>query len=93
MSSWSLAALKFWSRALTAPNLLPSTASNWPPKSDSWRHSTVNCRATARSGLRLSFRKSAMVLKSGESLPSSHITSTLRWHSASSCREERIRCR
>ena len=39
---------------------------------------TVNCRFTALSGLRLSFRKSAMVLKSGASLPSSQITSTFR---------------
>src|ERR1035437_8800961 len=47
MRSWSLSALKFWSRALTAANLLPSMASSSPPKSSSFRHNKVNCRATA----------------------------------------------
>ncbi len=36
IKSLSLPALKFWSRALTAPNLLPSMASSSPPKSSSF---------------------------------------------------------
>ena len=53
-------------------------ASSSPPKSSNLRHNSVNCRFTARSGFKLSFRKSAIVLKSGASLPSSQITSTFR---------------
>ena len=71
-------ALKFWSRAFTARNLLPSIASSSPPNNSNCRHSNVNDRATALSGWRLSLRKSAMVLKSGVCLPVSQMGSTLR---------------
>ena len=44
---------------------VPSTASNSRPNKSSWRQSSTNSRNTWRKAVRLSRRKSAIVLKSG----------------------------
>ena len=84
--AFSLAEVKFLSRAFTALNLLPSIAATAWVNSSTFRHSSTNCRHAARIAGPLSFRKSAMVLKSGASRPVSHISSTLRCASRSSRR-------
>src|SRR5690348_8879498 len=71
--------VKLRSLLLTALIRVPSTASNSRPNRSSWRHSRTNSRKTWRKALRLSRRKSAMVLKSGFRCRSSQITSILRW--------------
>ena len=81
-----VARVKFLSRVFTALNLLPSIAATAWANSSSWRHSATNWRHAARIAGPLSFRKSAMVLKSGARRPVSHISSTLRWASRSSRR-------
>ena len=63
---------------LTALIRVPSTASNSRPNRSSWRQSSTNLRNTWPKALRLSRRKSAMVLKSGFRCRSSQITSILR---------------
>src|SRR2546423_8278781 len=60
-----LAWVKFRSRVLTALNLLPSIATLASLNSSRRRHSTTNSRQTLRMASPLSFRKSAIVLKSG----------------------------
>src|ERR1700674_3040627 len=75
----SLLSVKFWSRLLTALNLLPSIAMIASENRSSRRHSTINSRQTLRIAFPLSLRKSAMALKSGAKRPLSHISSTLRW--------------
>src|SRR5258705_4031898 len=60
-----LAWVKFRSRVLTALNLLPSIATLASLNSSRRRHSTTNSRQTFRMASPLSFRKSAIVLKSG----------------------------
>src|SRR6516225_2954820 len=80
------ARVKLRSLLLTALIRVPSTASNSRPNRSSWRQSRTNSRNTWRKALRLSRRKSAMVLKSGFRCRSSQITSMLRWVSASSRR-------
>ena len=87
---FSLARVKFLSRAFTALNLLPSIAATAWVNSSSRRHRSMNCRQAARIAGPLSFLKSAMVLKSGASRPVSHIISTLRCASRSSRRLEAI---
>ena len=66
---FSLASVKFLSRVFTALNLLPSIAATAWVNSSSCRHSTTNWRHAARIAGPLSFRKSAMVLKSGRQPP------------------------
>src|ERR1017187_5860708 len=83
--------VKFLSLLLTALMRVPSTARSSRPNKSSLRHSSVKARNTALKALRLSARKSAMVLKSGFSVRSSQMTSMLRWHSASSRRLDRTR--
>ena len=72
------ARVKLRSLLLTALIRVPSTASNSRPNRSSWRQSSTNSRKTWRKALRLSRRKSAMVLKSGFKCRSSQITSILR---------------
>src|SRR5437763_1090189 len=62
-----LASVKFLSRALTALNFDPSMATLAALSRSSLRHSATNSRQTSRMALPLSFRKSAMILKSGGS--------------------------
>ena len=85
--------VKLRSLLLTALMRVPSTAKSSRPNRSSRLHSSVNCRNTDLKSARLSARKSAMVLKSGFSVRSSHMTSMLRWHSASSRRLDRTRLR
>ena len=93
MNSVNDARVKLRSLLLTALIRVPSTASSSRPnRSNCWQSST-NWRNTGRKALRLSRRKSAMVLKSGFRCRSSQITSILRWVSASSRRLERMRFR
>ncbi|MOA46459.1 hypothetical protein D3C78_1689730 [compost metagenome] len=80
---FSLALVKLRSRLFTALNLLPSMAIRFSSKSPNCWHSTTNWRQTPRMPLLLSFRKLAMVLKSGTKRPVNHISSTLRWASRS----------
>src|SRR5512135_259204 len=65
----SLCAVKFLSRLLTALNLLPSMATTPSVNNPTWRLSSTNSRQTRRIASPSSFRKSAMVLKSGISRP------------------------
>jgi len=60
------------------PEALPSTATVPPAIRPISRHRSTNWGQTARIASPLSRRKSAMVLKSGTSLPVSHMHSTLR---------------
>src|SRR5476651_82283 len=62
---FSLALVKFLSRAFTALNLLPSIAATAWLNRSSRRHRSMNRRQVARIAAPLSFLKSAMVLKSG----------------------------
>ena len=74
------------SRVFTALKRLPSTATT-PPESRPMPRQIATKAAQARcSASPLSRRKSAMVLKSGASLPVSHISSVLRRASRSSLR-------
>src|SRR5215467_12024081 len=83
------ARVKLRSLLLTALIRVPSTASSSRPNRSSWRQRSTNSRKTWRKALRLSRRKSAIVLKSGFRCRSSQITSILRWVSASSRRLDR----
>jgi hypothetical protein len=78
--------VKFLSRLFTALKRLPSSATTALPSRPKPRHNPTNCRQAALMASALSRRKSAMVLKSGASLPVSHISSTLRPASRSSRR-------
>src|SRR5215469_3347083 len=69
------ARVKLRSLLLTALIRVPSTASSSRPNRSSWRQSSTNSRKTWRKALRLSRRKSAIVLKSGFRCRSSQITS------------------
>ena len=90
---WSSAFVYFY-RDMTWPNhargcVKSSAGSEWgAQKQFDRRRMDVDLSKLTRSNtrLRLSFRKSAMVLKSGASLSNSQITSTLYRHSASSTR-------
>src|SRR6478609_10833617 len=88
-----LACVKFRSRVLTALNLLPSIATLASLNSSRRRHSTTNARQTLRMASPLSFRKSAIVLKSGIRRPVSQTNSMLRWHSLSKRRLDCTRLR
>jgi hypothetical protein len=66
------------SRQVTALNRLPSIATIAWAKRLRLRHSATNCRQAERIAAPLSWRKSAIVLKSGVSRPVSDIISTLR---------------
>src|SRR3954452_910405 len=72
------ARVKLRSLLLTALIRVPSTAISSRPNRSSSRHSSTNVRKTCRKALRLSRRKSAMVLKSGWRWRSSQITSRFR---------------
>ena len=74
------------SRAFTALNLLPSITMIASVNKRKLRQSVTNCRQAERTPGPLSFRKSAIVLKSGVRRPVSHIISTLRAVSHSSRR-------
>ena len=76
---------------VAARNFEPSIATSSPPRSLAFAQNFTNVLHTATKAVPLRRRKSATVLKSGASRPSSHISSTLRRHSRSSRREERIR--
>ena len=93
MNFVSDARVKLRSLLLTALIRVPSTASSSRPNRSNWRQSSTNWRKIGRKALRLSRRKSAMVLKSGFRCRSSQITSMLRWVSASSRRLDRTRLR
>ncbi len=66
-----------------ALNLLPSIATCSADSSCAPRQNSMKARHAPRIAAPLSFLKSAIVLKSGCSRFSNHITSTLRWHSCS----------
>ena len=85
--------VKLRSLLLTALIRVPSTSSNSRQNRSSRLHSSVNARNTALNAVRLSARKSAMVLQSGFNVRDSQMTSMLRWHSASSRRLDRTRLR
>src|SRR6516165_1563741 len=68
--------VSFLSRVFTALKRLPSTATVPPAIRPISRHRSTNWRQTARIASPLFRRKSAMVLKSGASLPVSHMHST-----------------
>src|SRR6185295_1674180 len=70
-------------RLLTALNFDPSIARLTFASRPIWRQSSTNRAHTFLIAAPLSLRKSAIVLWSGASRPSSHITSRLRWHSRS----------
>ena len=74
MRSSSFDRVKFWSLELTALNLLPSMEWFWS-KSSSWSHILFHSLKTFFSALGFSFRKSAMVWKSGVCFWQSHMTS------------------
>src|SRR5215212_4866568 len=93
MNSASDARVKLRSLLLTALMRVPSTANSSRPNRSNCLHSSTNWRNTGRKALRLSRRKSAMVLKSGLRCRNSQITSILRWVSASRRRLERTRFR
>jgi len=65
--------------AITALNLLPSTATTASVNRCIRRHNSINCLHTLRMALPISKRKLATVLKSGASRLMSHINSILRW--------------
>ena len=90
MRFFSRSCVKFFSRLLTALNLLPSIATRPSSSRCRLRRRAIRRQQTLRIAGPLSFRKSAIVLKSGVSLPMSHISSTLRWHSRSSRRDDWI---
>src|SRR5574344_590673 len=87
--SSSLFKVKFLSLAFTALNLLPSIEINDFDKIFSLRQYRLNSLKTDSIHWMLSLRKSESVLKSGVSLPVSHISSTLHLHSLASLRDER----
>jgi transposase len=89
----NLASLKFLFFEFTALNLLPSIATSSPPNKSRCLHRKTNSLHTFFIASALSFLKSAMVLKSGESFLSNHITSTFLLHSFSMHRLERMRFR
>src|SRR6266850_7536417 len=74
-------------------DLLPSIATLASLNSSRRRHSTTNSRQTLRIASPLSFRKSAIVLKSGIRRPVSQTNSILRWHSRSRRRLDCTRLR
>src|SRR3984893_13439704 len=94
MTCRHLLVFQFRSLLFTASTLLPSTATISRPYNPSLRHHRRNSTSVCLIGSPLSFRKSAMVLKSGRKFSSSHIASRFRPHSRSSFRDERtlFRC-
>jgi hypothetical protein len=88
-----LPGVKLRSRWLTALNLLPSIATVASLNKPQRRHSTMNSRQTFLIAVPFCALKSASVLKSGASRPTSHISSRLQRASRSSRRVDWIRFR
>jgi len=93
MRSFSFFPVKLRSLPFTALNLPPSIATSSRPYRPCSTHSSTNARKTFFSALPLSRRKRDIVLWSGDSLPSSQITSRFLFVSVSSLRDERTRFR